>query len=272
MKTTIIPTLLISIVISLVSAGIFGFIGYQSGREIGSSIVYAASFEIGYLDAIGQNTERGYQEGLDQGLTQGASQAEENLIQSVRETAFREGKNQGYSEGFATGMTQGKEAGIKEALASGREATIRNFFQSQQSVIISELNRQNYTCNTQNICERVFSDDRSIDRREWYVFNLNNLTHEFNVTYVTDAGNQMKQKVVVDYLNGQMNASWVMRSQNFPNPPTLVYEFSTQRLTRNNTSSDNQSQIDWLFGWYNPRGLPIDENTGLRWVLTANRS
>jgi hypothetical protein len=304
MKTTIFPSILLVILIGIISAAIFGTAGYFFGRELGSAIVYDASYEIGFVAAIEQNTEKGYQEGLIQGLRQGVSQAEENRLQIIRDRAFREGRDEGYINGYNVGFEQGAEEnriqvirdqafregrdegylngynvgfeqgidkGITESLIEGRNTIIENYFKFQRSSIISELTKQGYTCNNQNICERVFSDEPKIDRREWFVFNLNNMTHEFNVTYLSDSGSQMKQKVIVDYLSGQLTASWVSRSANFPNPPTLIYDFSTKTLTRNNTSFTNQNRVDWLFGWYNPRGLPIDESANLRWILLSNK-
>jgi hypothetical protein len=271
MKTTLLPSLLLIAIIGILTSLIAGFVGYSAGRDIGTAISYDASFAVGYRDAFDQNKDDGFQQGYSDGLDQGVSQAEENRLQIIRDQAFREGRDEGYLNGYNVGFEQGIEKGITEALIEGRNTIIENYFKFQRSSIISELTKQGYTCNNQNICERVFSDEPKIDRREWFVFNLNNMTHEFNVTYLSDSGSQMKQKVIVDYLSGQLTASWVSRSANFPNPPTLIYDFSTKTLTRNNTSFTNQNRVDWLFGWYNIRGLPIDESANLRWILLSNK-
>ena len=304
MKTTLLPSLLLIAIIGILTSLIAGFVGYSAGRDIGTAISYDASFAVGYRDAFDQNKDDGFQQGYSDGLDQGVSQAEENRLQIIRDRAFREGRDEGYINGYNVGFEQGAdenriqvirdqafregrdegylngynvgfeqgiEKGITEALIEGRNTIIENYFKFQRSSIISELTKQGYTCNNQNICERVFSDEPKIDRREWFVFNLNNMTHEFNVTYLSDSGSQMKQKVIVDYLSGQLTASWVSRSANFPNPPTLIYDFSTKTLTRNNTSFTNQNRVDWLFGWYNARGLTIDESANLRWILLSNK-
>jgi hypothetical protein len=266
MKTTIIPTLLISIVISLVSAGIFGFIGYQSGQEMGSSIVYDASFEIGFVTALEENTEIGYQdgfrEGVTQGILQGTNQISSDQLQSSRNEGFNEGRSIGFSEGFDSGFDLGTMEGIKQVIS--------NYLINNRSTIKNEFEGAGYMCGLSNLCERVVFNDASLGERTWFVFDLTSMTHTLNTQYTSDDGTPMQQRVIIDYKNGEISAEWRARTETY-STPRLLYSWLEGRMKNNSTSLSNQEQLEFMLSWYSDVS-PIADKAGISWVLTANRS
>jgi hypothetical protein len=284
MKTTIFPSILLVTLIGIISAVIFGTTGYFFGRELGSAMVYDASYEIGFVAAKEQNKivgyEDGYNMGLLRGLSEGIEQSAANEIQLARNEAYQEGRVDGFDSGKAQGILEGfqdgKDAGVKEGLAQGinegesigRTKLISEYLQSSRSNLLSELRRLGYTCNTTAICERAISNDTQTGRRVWRVFDLANMTHSLNVDYLTDTGTQMKQRVIVDYQNGTLSAEWTERSRSYSSP-FIIYDFSSQRMTKVNSNAN--SDTEFVFSWYN-NAKDVETNTNIEWVLRANRN
>jgi hypothetical protein len=267
MKTSLLPSLLLVTLVGILTGAIFGFVGYNAGKNYGTAIVYDASFDVGYRDAFDRNKDdgfqQGYSDGLDQGIQQGTTQGNNNRIEAARNEGFSRGRDTGYSEGYTQGVEDGTLEGIK--------AGIDGFLTSKRLEVRRELERDNHICSSTNICERTISNDTSTGRRVWSVFNLNAMTHTINVDYTLD-GIQYKQRVIVDYKAGTLSGEWRQRTGAYISP-ILLYNFQSSKMVINSTNESDQEQYDFLMTWYTgtANAKTIGDNAGITWVLSANR-
>lgn len=268
MKTNLLPSLLLVALVGILTGAIFGFVGYNAGKNYGTAIVYDASFAVGYTEAFNRNQSEGYEdgfsEGISQGMLQGASQVNTTQIDRARNEGFTEGRQSGYNDGYSTGLAAGNRAGIK--------TTLDDFLLSRRPEIRRELEREGHICSNANICEKEVSSNPQINQRIYSIFNLIDMTHSINLDYISDDGSQMTQRVVVDYPMGTLSAEWRDRSATFFSP-FVIYDFQTSKITRNNTTETDENELEIVLSWYNgsANAKLIGDNAGISWVLSANR-
>jgi hypothetical protein len=228
-------------------------VGYSAGTDIGTALAYDASYEIGFVTAIEQNTEKGYEDGFREGLSQGVLQASTQAFEAELQNARDEGKT--------IGIEQGTLAGIKTVVNT---YLVNNRFQVQ-----AELEKENYVCNSSNICEFTIFNNTSTGERRWNVFNLNTMTHTLNSHYISNDESQMKQRIIIDYSNGEISAEWRLRSEDYTTP-ILLYSWIKAEMVVNNSEDTNQEQLEFMLDWYSDV-RHITSNAGVSWVLAANR-
>lgn len=300
MKTALLPSLLLVVLISILAGVIFGIVGYNAGKNYGTALVYEASFALGYNDAFINNKsdgyDVGYNDGIVLGMRQGEIQIDKSKIDEARSIGFTEGKRSGYDEGYSIGLSVGTRAlqtarnegiaegrnigynegydkGLEDGTLEGIKVGIDGFLISKRTDIRRELERENHICNSTNVCEKTVSNDTSTGRRVWSVFNLNTMIHSINVEWTTDTAVQRKQQVIVDYIAGTLSLYTALRTSNYTTP-LLVYSFQETRLAINNSSETDQVQTEFLMSWYtgSANAKSIGDNAGITWVLSANRN
>ena len=257
---------------------LFGVLGYTFGYDYGERTSYQSSFQIGYADAINSNKEIGYQDGFlagfDEGLIEGIGTVQESSLRNAQiesyELGFNDGLFDGENKGYDSGYNVGFEKGSERGFQNGIEKISEYYIEYNSNLIIRPFTDSGYSCGNQ-LCERLVSNNPSNNRVEWHIFDLINLRSYVYVNYESE-GQEMQQRIIVDYLKGELSGEWVSRSSQY-STPFIIYNFHKDELIKNTTSSSDNVQLEFLLNWYEEWSnlQLLGQQSQIEWLLYLER-